>query len=112
MSEVADRISKFVAYAGTLKGDEKGEAQVFCDRLFIGFGHDGYKEAGATLEYRIKKETGKGTVFPDLLWKPRVLLEMKNAARSYSSIISKRLTIGSTPFRTARATWYFAISTS
>ena len=37
-----------------LKGNEKGEAQVFCDRLFQAFGHGGYKEAGATLEYRVK----------------------------------------------------------
>jgi len=76
MSEVADHIKKFVEYAATLKGDEKGEAQVFCDRLFRGFGWGGYKEAGATLEERIKKE-GKGTSFADLVWKPRVLLEMK-----------------------------------
>jgi hypothetical protein len=34
--------------------DEKGEAQVFCDRLFQAFGHGGYKAAGATLEYRVK----------------------------------------------------------
>jgi hypothetical protein len=77
MSETADRIQKFVEYAGTLKGDEKGEAQVFCDRLFRGFGHDGYKEAGATLEFRLKKASGKGTSFADLVWKPRLLLEMK-----------------------------------
>jgi hypothetical protein len=41
MTAVADRIGKFVEYAAKLKGDEKGEAQVFCDRLFIGFGQDG-----------------------------------------------------------------------
>jgi hypothetical protein len=34
-------------YANLLKGDEKGEAQVFCDRLFQAFGHKGYKQAGA-----------------------------------------------------------------
>jgi hypothetical protein len=34
MSEVADRIKKFIDYAGLLKGDEKGEVQVFCDRFF------------------------------------------------------------------------------
>lgn len=55
MSEVVERLKKFQAYAAKLDGDEKGEAQVFCDRLFQAFGHDGYKEAGATLEYRIKK---------------------------------------------------------
>ena len=77
MSEVVERIEKFVEYAGLLKGDEKGEAQVFCDRLFRAFGHEGYKEAGATLEERIKKVSSKGTSFADLVWKPRLLIEMK-----------------------------------
>src|SRR5262249_39205719 len=53
------------------------EAQVFCDRLFRAFGHEGYKEAGAALEFRIKKTSSKGTSFADLVWKPRLLLEMK-----------------------------------
>jgi hypothetical protein len=30
-------------YSESLKGDEKGEAPVFCDRLFQAFGHGGYK---------------------------------------------------------------------
>jgi SAM-dependent methyltransferase len=77
MSEVVETLQHFVSYAGMLKGDEKGEAQVFCDRLFQGFGHAGYKEAGATLEFRIKK--GKSTSFADLIWKPRLLLEMKKS---------------------------------
>src|SRR3954468_10340373 len=71
-----ERLQRFVEYAQKLKGDEKGEAQVFCDRLFQAFGHQGYKEAGATLEYRVK-EKGKRTKFADLLWRPRLLLEMK-----------------------------------
>lgn len=77
MSQTVENITQFVNYAATLQGDEKGEAQVFCDRLFKAFGHEGYKEAGATLEYRIKK--GKTTSFADLIWKPRLLLEMKKA---------------------------------
>ncbi len=77
MSEVTADIEKFVAYTALLKGDEKGEAQVFCDRLFQAFGHKGYKEAGAELEFRIKKQSTKGTSFADLVWKPRLLLEMK-----------------------------------
>src|ERR1019366_6669911 len=77
MSQTHDDLAKFLDYAKTLDGDEKGEAQVFCDRLFQAFGHKGYKEAGATLEYRIKK--GKGTSFADLIWKPRLLIEMKKA---------------------------------
>lgn len=77
MSAVVDRITEFVSYASKLKGDEKGEAQVFCDRLFRAFGHKGYAEAGATLEFRIKKTSGKGVNFADLIWKPRLLVEMK-----------------------------------
>ena len=76
MTDTLNNIKKFVDYARTLKGDEKGEAQVFCDRLFQAFGHAGYKEAGAELEYRVKAK-GKTTKFADLLWRPRLLLEMK-----------------------------------
>ena len=77
MTDPIRRIEKFVDYVRLLSGDEKGEAQVFCDRLFQGFGHGGYKEAGAALEYRIKKASTGGTSFADLIWKPRLLLEMK-----------------------------------
>jgi hypothetical protein len=55
VSATVENLNRFVEYAATLRGDEKGEAQVFCDRLFQAFGHAGYKEAGATLEFRIKK---------------------------------------------------------
>jgi hypothetical protein len=54
MSDTTEKLDEFVAYTGILDGDEKGEAQVFCDRLFQAFGHKGYKEAGAELEFRIK----------------------------------------------------------
>jgi N-6 DNA Methylase len=77
VSATLESLNRFVDYAKTLSGDEKGEAQVFCDRLFQAFGHAGYKEAGATLEFRIKKDSGRGTQFADLVWKPRLLLEMK-----------------------------------
>jgi hypothetical protein len=70
-------LREFVEYVGTLKGDEKGEAQVFCDKLFRAFGHAGYKEAGATLEERVKGK-GKRTKFADLVWRPRLLIEMKS----------------------------------
>lgn len=77
MSDVTERLETFLEYFQLLKGDEKGEAQVFCDRLFQAFGHKGYKEAGAELEFRIKKKSTKGTSFADLIWKPWFLLEMK-----------------------------------
>jgi len=75
----ADRrvqIQDFVAYAKGLDGDEKGEAQVFLDRLFRAFSRTGYREAGAKLEERVRNERG-GTSFADLVWKPVVLIEMK-----------------------------------
>jgi N-6 DNA Methylase len=62
-----------------LTGDEKGEAQVFCDRLFRAFGHDGVREAGAILEMRLKKHDTRGTSFADLVWPSRCIIEMKKA---------------------------------
>jgi len=77
-TERAKRLANFVSWVGAnIKGDEKGEAQVFLDRFFQAFGHAGLKEAGATLEERIKKADRKGTSFADLVWKPVVLIEMK-----------------------------------
>lgn len=78
-----DKIRQFIDYVGTLDGDEKGEAQVFCDRLFQAFGHDGYKEAGATLEKRVKGK--KSTRFADLLWGERVVIEMKKRGAKLES---------------------------
>jgi hypothetical protein len=40
--------------ASKLKGYEKGEAQLFLDRLFIAFGNKGIIEAEASLESPIK----------------------------------------------------------
>jgi type II restriction/modification system DNA methylase subunit YeeA len=70
------KIREFVAFVRQhLTGDEKGEAQIFCERLFQAFGHAGVFEAGGNLEYRVHK--GKTTRFADLLWRPLLLLEMK-----------------------------------
>lgn len=69
------RLEEFVKFAQQLKGDEKGEAQVFLERLFQAFGHAGIIEAGATLEHRIRIDDR--TKFADLLWPGRVLIEMK-----------------------------------
>ncbi|HSN99794.1 MAG TPA: hypothetical protein VLS89_15970, partial [Candidatus Nanopelagicales bacterium] len=54
MADVIQAMRQFRDYVRTLSGDENGEAQVFCDRLFQAFGHAGYKEAGATLEARVR----------------------------------------------------------
>ena len=70
----AEKLTEFVAWVRQhLTGDEKGEAQLFLDRLFQAFGHGGVKEAGATLEMRVPKHDSGGTAFADLVWKPVVL---------------------------------------
>lgn len=80
-----DNLNEFLAFASRLKGDEKGEAQLFCDRLFRAFGHGGIIEANGTLEARIKFSEG-GTKFADCLWapngRPGVLIEMKKRSET------------------------------
>lgn len=76
-------IQAFIKYVERLDGDEKGEAQVFCARLFQAFGHEGYKETGATFEYRVKSK--KSTRFADLLWQDRVIIEMKKRGAKLDS---------------------------
>ncbi|MCX7008480.1 MAG: N-6 DNA methylase, partial [Kiritimatiellaeota bacterium] len=76
--ERAELLQSFVHWCGQhIKGDEKGEAQIFLDRLFQAFEQGGVKEAGATCEQRVSKGAGSGTAFADLVWKPIVLIEMK-----------------------------------
>jgi len=72
-------IQKFVDYTKKhIKGDEKGEAQIFLDHFFIALGfNEGLKGAGAECEFRIKNKERRSTSFADLVWKPRVLIEMK-----------------------------------
>lgn len=74
-------LQEFVDYVKRLKGDEKGEAQLFCDRLFRAFGHGGIIEANGELETRIKFSESGRTKFADCLWSPNgkegVLIEMK-----------------------------------
>ena len=78
--ELRHSLERFVQYRRELLiGDEKGEAQIFLDRLFQGFGHAGVREAGAVLEKRLARHDEGGTSFADLWWKPRVLIEMKKA---------------------------------
>lgn len=80
-------LQSFIAYSQThIRGDEKGEAQIFLDRFFSALGWaDGLKGAGADLEFRIKKDqTKRSTSFADLVWKPRVLIEMKRRGEDLS----------------------------
>jgi len=77
------KLSEFIDFASKLQGYEKGEAQLFCDRLFRSFGHGGIVEANGCLEARIKFSSGR-TKFADCLWSPAgrsgVLIEMKSKA--------------------------------
>ena len=84
------RLQDFAAWAAAhITGDEKGEAQIFLDRLFQAFGQKGLLEVGGKPEFRIRKakEDGGGTAFADYVWKPLVLIEMKkrgtDLARTY-----------------------------
>jgi hypothetical protein len=74
------RLQEFVDWAAAhISGDEKGQSQIFLDRLFQAFGQKGLLEVGGTAEFRIRKakEDGGGTAFADYVWKPHVLIEMK-----------------------------------
>ncbi len=76
----SDRLKSFVAWVDeNITGDEKGEAQIFLDRLFRAFGQPGCLDVGGTPEFRIRKakEDGGGTAFADYVWQPIVLIEMK-----------------------------------
>jgi N-6 DNA Methylase len=80
------QFTNFIQYCSThITGDEKGEAQIFLDHFFIALGHaDGIKGAGADLEFRLKAENRINTNFADLVWKPRVLIEMKKRGEDLS----------------------------
>lgn len=50
-------LAKFVQWAQShIKGDEKGEAQVFLDHLFVAFGHPGSLDVGGEKEFRVRKD--------------------------------------------------------
>jgi N-6 DNA Methylase len=79
-------LQKFVNYCQDyITGDEKGQAQIFLDRFFQAFGHEGALQAGATFEQRIEKSSKTGNMgFADLLWKNHVLFEMKKRGANLS----------------------------
>lgn len=75
-----EKLADFVEWCGKhITGDEKGQAQIFLDRLFQAFGQAGSLDVGGSPEFRIRKdkEDGGGTAFADYVWKPVVLVEMK-----------------------------------
>ena len=75
-------IEDFVSFVkNDLCGDERGQAQTFCDRLFRAYGQKGIYEAQGKLEARIKIADTNTTNYIDCLWSPPgkdgVLIEMK-----------------------------------
>ncbi len=92
MTTVADKTTRLQVFKEWvdkhITGDEKGEAQVYLDRLFQAFHWQGLNEAGAKCELRIKNTTG-GTSFADLVWKPIVLIEMKKRGTDLSKHYSQ-----------------------
>ena len=69
----SEKLAAFTVWAGAhITGDEKGQAQIFLDRLFQAFGHAGSLDVGGEAECRIRKagEDGGGTSFADFVWKP------------------------------------------
>jgi hypothetical protein len=80
-----EKLSEFVEWCQKhITGDEKGQAQIFLDRLFQAFGQSGSLDAGGTAEFRVRKsdEDGGGTAFADYVWKPVVLIEMKKRGQN------------------------------
>lgn len=80
-------LQEFVDYCHRhIKGDEKGEAQIFLDRFFTSLGYpEGLKGAGAECEYRVRDTKKKTTSFGDLVWKKRVVIEMKKKDENLST---------------------------
>ena len=87
-NERKQRFEEFVSWMDKhITGDEKGEGQIFLERFLQSFGNKGIKEVGAVCESRVKKKSGT-TGFADLVWKPRMILELKkrgeNLAKHYN----------------------------
>ncbi len=85
---MSNNLQNFVSFCEQyITGKERQESQIFLNEFFKAFGYEGALQAGATYELAIKK-TDKKTGFADLVWKPRVLIEMKkrgeNLLKHYS----------------------------
>ncbi|HMO65495.1 MAG TPA: hypothetical protein PKE47_09800 [Verrucomicrobiota bacterium] len=77
---VPENLAVFTAWCRDhVTGDEKGQAQIFLDRLFRAFGQPGCLGAGGSAEFRIRRdrEDGGSTAYADHVRKPVVLVEMK-----------------------------------
>src|ERR1039458_8707130 len=67
-----EKLAEFTAWCRkNVTGDEKGQAQIFLDRLFQAFGQPGCLDVGGATEFRLRKsdQDGGGTAFADYFWK-------------------------------------------
>lgn len=86
------RFTEFVNWVGAhIRGDEKGEAQSYLDRLFRAYGHAGATEAGAVFEDRVKRPDRRGVGFADLVWGETALVEMKRRGVDLASHVQQML---------------------
>jgi hypothetical protein len=105
--DLASAMRDFVSYRQEhLTGDEKGEGQIFLEHMFQAFGHAGLRQAGASLEARMRRRSGQRqrTSFADCIWKPRVLIEMKKAGEPLGATTTRRWSTGSGQCPTGPAT--------
>lgn len=82
------RFAEFLTWFKTYcNGKERAQGQIFFNKFLQAFGNAGILEAGAVCEDTIKKKSGK-TGFADLVWRPRVIIELKergtNLKKHYS----------------------------
>nr|WP_315862522.1 type IIL restriction-modification enzyme MmeI [Geminocystis sp. GBBB08] len=79
-------LTKFIHFCqNNITGQERKEAQIFLDRFFQAFGYNSALEAGAKYEEAIKKDSlKKNSGFADLVWKPKLLIEMKKRGEDLS----------------------------
>lgn len=77
--QIIKGIKKFLEFTRSLEGYEKGEAQIFLNRLFHAFGYADCHDAGGKFEKRTK--IGKTIKFEDLLLPKKVLIEMKSRGK-------------------------------
>jgi SAM-dependent methyltransferase len=82
----SESLNQFVFFCRQhIRGYERSEAQVFLDRFFKAFGHNGALEAGATYETKVAKGSKNNrTGFADLVWGKKVLIEMKKKGEDLS----------------------------
>jgi len=82
-----EKLENFVTWVSqNITGYEKGEAQIFLDRLFQAFGQQGALDIGGKPEFRFRKakDDGGGIAFADFVWKPIVLIEIKKRGTDLS----------------------------